>query len=62
MRERERELKELNLNKEAIMGKAREAKLQAEKDIREYLATQGKSFIAISTRQWNAFMTTIMEK
>lgn len=44
------------------MGKAREAKLQAEKGIREYLSTQGKSFIAISTRQWNAFMTAIMEK
>lgn len=44
------------------MNKAREAKIQAEKDIREYLKSQGKTFIAISNRQLKEFMETIKEK
>lgn len=43
------------------MGKAQEARLQAEKNIREYLKSQGKSFIAISDRQLRLFMATLLE-
>lgn len=37
------------------MRKSVEAKLQADKDIREELKREGKSFICISVRQWNEY-------